>query len=120
MTDHLQCDNCSQIWEAHDLDPIQDYGSRVEPGGVVPCGQCPDAACRALCYPASGYVHDLEQQLTALRDVISRLLDWAAAMGGWEAPVWVQARYALTRSHGQERIADLEGAALNDEEALPT
>jgi hypothetical protein len=97
MRDSIRCDNCGQSWAEHDLDPIHDYWGRVEPGGVVPLGQCPNATCQALCYLPYGYVHDLEQHRAALHDVVSRLLDWAAMMGGWEVPVWAQARRALTR-----------------------
>jgi hypothetical protein len=81
MRDNIHCASCGQSWAEHDLDSIHDYWGRVEPGGVVPQGQCPNATCQALCYPPYGYVHDLEQQCTALHDVVSRLLDWAAMMG---------------------------------------
>ena len=36
-------------------------------------------------------------------------------MGGWEAPVWTQARYVLARSRGQVPVADHEVEALPDE-----
>jgi hypothetical protein len=107
MSDNISCDNCGQTWPETEIDPIYDYWGRVEPGGVVPRGQCPNPDCRALCYPAYGYVHNLEQQLAALQDAVSQLLDWAQALGGWEAPVWEQAREALARSAGREPDATL-------------
>ncbi len=46
-----KCDNCMGEFYDPQLNPIQDYGQRVEPGGVVPSGECPN--CGALCYPLS-------------------------------------------------------------------
>ena len=43
------CDNCSACRPEGDLNFIDDYHQRVEPGGMVPSGECPD--CGALCYP---------------------------------------------------------------------
>jgi hypothetical protein len=43
-------------------------------------------------------VHDLEKRLAAFEDVLSRLLSWAAHMGGWEAAVWDEARALLSRT----------------------
>jgi hypothetical protein len=46
-----KCDNCSKEWgELKDgLQNIPDLLNRIEPGGIVPSGVCPD--CGALCYP---------------------------------------------------------------------
>lgn len=47
-----QCDNCGTVWADVQLTvPILDLGERVDAGGVVPSGECPDPECRALCYP---------------------------------------------------------------------
>ena len=46
-----QCDDCSSLWEDHELTDIKDASMRTEPGGVIPSGQCPH--CAALCYPVS-------------------------------------------------------------------
>ncbi len=94
-SDMARCDNCGNTWTEEELDPIHDYWGRVDPGGVVPLGQCPNVDCRALCYPSYGYVYDLEQRHTTLRDILTRFLQWEQAMGGWEAPVWDEARRAL-------------------------
>lgn len=120
MRDESHCDNCGQVWAVHALDPIQDDWGRVKPGGVVPLGQCPDVTCRALCYPTSGYVHDLEQHRAALRDVVARLLDWAAMMGGWDAPVWAQARRVLARTGDPVPVADRAGEARSDHDDTAT
>ena len=45
-----ECANCGGTWEDGDLKAIKDYFERVEPGGTVPSGECPE--CGALCYPA--------------------------------------------------------------------
>jgi hypothetical protein len=108
MCNAIRCNSCGQIWAAHDLAPIYDYWGRVKPGGMVPLGQCPNATCQALCYPPYGYIHDLEQQRNALHDMVSRLLDWAAMMGGWEAPVWAQACRMLARSGDQVPVGERE------------
>jgi hypothetical protein len=116
MPEAIRCTTCGQIWVALDLAPIYDYWGRVHPGSVVPLGQCPSPTCQALCYPPYSYVHDLEQQHAALQDVVSRLLDWAAMMGGWEAPVWAQARHVLARSRGQVPVTDHDAEALPNED----
>ena len=43
------CDNCKKKWRRGMLCEVKDYFQRIEPGGVVPSGECPK--CRALCYP---------------------------------------------------------------------
>jgi hypothetical protein len=48
-TGQHQCDNCEWQGEAAELHPIENLFQRVEPGGVVPSGQCPK--CAALAYP---------------------------------------------------------------------
>jgi hypothetical protein len=114
MRNTIRCNKCGQFWVAQDLTPISDERKHVAPGGVMPLGVCPNTDCQALCYPAYGYVYDLEQQCTALHDIVARLLDWAAAMGGWDAPVWDQARRVLAsvRSNGYETTLDAD--ALTD------
>lgn len=104
----IHCDNCGSSWEAGALGQITHYWERVEPGGVVPLGQCPNTECGALCYPPYGYVYELEQELAAMRDVLTRLLEWAALLGGFEALVWDEARALL-----RHRDAD-DQAATND------
>jgi len=44
-----KCDNCSKIFDAIDLKDIEDLSLRIDAGGIVPSGDCPD--CGALCYP---------------------------------------------------------------------
>lgn len=42
------CDNCRLYCAVSELDPIVDLEQRLDPGGVVPAGQCP--SCGALSY----------------------------------------------------------------------
>jgi hypothetical protein len=43
-----RCDNCGAERFDRDLQEVQRLGERLEPGGEVPAGECPD--CGALCY----------------------------------------------------------------------
>lgn len=42
------CDCCDWHGDASDLDQVENLEERLDPGGVVPAGQCP--ACAALAY----------------------------------------------------------------------
>ena len=44
-----ECDNCQEVFKAPKLHGIEDLTMRLEAGGVVPSGGCPE--CGALCYP---------------------------------------------------------------------
>lgn len=44
-----ECDNCGKVWEDSEVSPISDLWERVEPGGIMPAGECPE--CGALAYP---------------------------------------------------------------------
>ena len=120
MRNALRCNTCGQVWGAQDLAPIPDERMHVAPGAVVPLGVCPNHDCQALCYPPYGSVYTLEQQYTVLHDIIARLLDWAAAMGGWDAPVWDQARraHAAVRSNEFETTLDVEALTDNADNIL--
>ena len=103
--DTVVCPQCGQRWTTTALAPILDDRQYVQPGDVVPLGQCPNVTCSALCYPPYGYVYTLQQQLTttrqhctALADVVAQLLAWAQHMGGWDAQVWTHARRVLRRT----------------------
>ena len=48
---HL-CDNCGKTFVEKKLKEIKDLLQRVEPGRIVPSGECPE--CGALCYPENG------------------------------------------------------------------
>lgn len=42
------CANCQKRFPCGDLDPVDDYWERIEPGTEAPSGQCPE--CGALCF----------------------------------------------------------------------
>jgi len=44
------CDSCATIYQnIDDLNPAENLNMRLEPGSIVPSGECPK--CGALCYP---------------------------------------------------------------------
>lgn len=43
-----RCANCQLLFVIEELDDIDDVGERLDPGGEVPAGQCPE--CGALAY----------------------------------------------------------------------
>lgn len=49
--DEYRCANCDTVYPFDSLNPIQSFHERVEAGGEVPAGECPDDDCGALCYP---------------------------------------------------------------------
>ena len=51
------CDNCGKEWDEKRLSEPKDLWQRLDPGSIVPSGECPD--CGALCYPNKGkdFVH---------------------------------------------------------------
>ena len=51
-----ECDNCRQQYEQDDLKEIDHLAIRLDPGGPVPAGECPDRDCGALCYPVEHLV----------------------------------------------------------------
>jgi hypothetical protein len=56
-----ECGNCGQQWTYDQLQPIVDLWERIEPGGEVPIGECPE--CGALCCPPEGYDGDEPMKL---------------------------------------------------------
>ena len=44
----FQCENCRKLWMEAQLKPVKDVTERVDPGEVMPAGECPD--CGAVCH----------------------------------------------------------------------
>lgn len=65
-----ECANCGLRTKADDLDPTHDIWSRIQPGEILPHGDCPE--CGAFCYP----VTEPEKRLT-IHDAMERLLKCA-------------------------------------------
>jgi hypothetical protein len=42
------CDNCGNVWPDENLMMVRDLETRVDPGGEMPSGECPECGC--LCY----------------------------------------------------------------------
>jgi hypothetical protein len=47
--EQARCDDCGRTWPIGDLAEPKRLSERLDPGGVVPAGECPD--CGALAYP---------------------------------------------------------------------
>lgn len=53
MNRRTKCDDCETIYNIDDitpLDEVEGLAERLDAGGEVPAGECPDEDCRALCY----------------------------------------------------------------------
>lgn len=65
-----ECANCGLHTLADNLLPPHDIWSRIQPGEIMPHGDCPD--CRAFCYP----VKELKKRPPlAIFSAMERLLD---------------------------------------------
>ena len=61
------CDNCGKVYDdTDDLNTAENLNMRLEPGSIVPSGECPE--CGALCYPTGSYTYELPKE-----DLISLL-----------------------------------------------
>ena len=49
------CDDCGKRWTLQEVVEAKEMIQRVDPGGIMPSGQCPE--CGALCYPTDQYPH---------------------------------------------------------------
>ena len=125
-TDHDACANCGAVWTVEQLAPYHDFWSRVQPGEIIPQGDCP--ACGAFCYPPEPpptplhvwtvthehkhgkgtYVFASEQD--ALQQLGRLLLDWLADN--------LDTFDAATIRYAQEILPHLEQGAAD--EALST
>lgn len=87
-----RCDNCRKIWTAEALKDFCDLMERINPGGIVPSGECPE--CSALCYP-----YEPTQRVVTLA-------------AGFEDKEWVEAKVVV-----KDDDADLKDAAAVEEMA---
>ena len=63
-----RCDNCGEIWKADELGKIENLDNRVDPGSIVPSGECPE--CGALCYPVGT---DSSEALNACKEIMKHV-----------------------------------------------
>lgn len=68
----ISCANCERVWKVEDfpgtLFNTPSLPSRLDPGSIVPSGECPD--CGALCHPDQNPA----QQRNDLAGVLEQLL----------------------------------------------
>jgi hypothetical protein len=63
------CDNCEAERSDADLEPTSSLSSRIDPGGTVPSGRCPD--CGSLCYPSRRVAaNELSEHPQAIRSAL--------------------------------------------------
>ena len=59
----LKCDNCGYVVDGQDdANSIKNLHERVEPGGIMPGGECPK--CEALMYPTADEKKTIKLRLT--------------------------------------------------------
>ena len=105
----VACANCEWTGTESQLREISDFWGRVDVGGEMPAGECPD--CRTLAYLVeedNPYLNQAQQPgqthantlhaLHALYGALADLVEWDARMGGHEAPCWDRAREATERA----------------------
>ncbi len=69
--DQAECDNCGKVWQIEALHWIESAEQRLDAGGVVPAGQCPDEECGACCYAMERAPEGANQELIFMRDIIA-------------------------------------------------
>src|SRR5207249_6288956 len=122
----VACANCEWTGTESQLREISDFWGRVDVGGEMPAGECPE--CQALAYlednPHSKHAQQPQQThaytlhaLHTLYAVLAGLIEWDARMGGHEAQCWDRAREAM--EWARKALADNEGALAREEQGRP-
>ncbi len=127
----VACANCEWTGTESQLREISDFWGRVDVGGEMPAGECPE--CQALAYlveednphfkqvqqpqqvqqPRQAHANTLHA-LHTLYGVLADLIEWDARMGGHEAQCWNRARKAMERV--RKVLADNKGAQAKEEQ----
>ena len=93
----VACTNCEWLGTESQLREISDFWGRVNVGGEMPAGECPE--CQALAYLVdedNPYAARKDQTvLHTVYGVMADLIEWDARMGRHEAKCWDQAREAM-------------------------
>ena len=112
----VACANCEWSGRESQLREISDFWGRVDVGGEMPAGECPE--CQALAYLVdedNPYAARKDQTvLYTVYGVMADLIEWDARMGGHEAKCWDQAREAM--EWARKVLADNEGALAREEQ----
>lgn len=61
---NAKCDNCGKVYSEDDLKVVRHLHERVDPGGIMPSGECPNSECGALCYPTDEDTTKVKLRLT--------------------------------------------------------
>ena len=77
--DKSRCDNCQKVTSDEDLNSVNDIYERVDPGGVMPSGECPHCGC--LAYPI---VRKKTRRCVAIQDA-----DSGKIVGVYLIPYWM-------------------------------
>lgn len=98
-----RCDDCRRVWDADELNEPKDLMQRLDPGGVVPAGQCP--TCGALAYPlieradAEAYSEDETRTQGNLILVVGTPADGLTFYGPYESGDDVNAEHRDLRNN---------------------
>ena len=109
MKERHRCDNCGETFSEEVLEAADKLGlhvidrltERIDPGGIVPSGECPD--CGALVYPADyrfvpRWFEDLLRELVKIRDE-RRRMPVNEEYERLEKELWEKARKLLKEQH---------------------
>lgn len=78
-----ECDNCDWRGTSEQVEDIASIGERLDPGGEVPVGQCPE--CGSLCYVSTPDAPEVEQPGGNLAEDIKHAMQMAEAhQDDWE------------------------------------
>jgi hypothetical protein len=112
----VTCANCEWMGTESRLREISDFWGRVDVGGEMPAGECPECQALAyLVYEDNPYAARKDQTvLRTVYGVLADLIEWDARMGGHEAKCWNQAREAMEWT--RKVLADNEGALVREEQ----
>ena len=96
--DYVACPNCDWKGATSKLDDAQDLLQRLEPGDIVPDGQCPD--CGALVCESNPLVAAAPDLLAALRGMLDKFqYDTLPEESGWDEVE--TARAAIAKAEGR-------------------
>ena len=102
MTNH-RCDNCGHEFSDRELEElgkvfpgIPGLRERLDPGGIVPSGECPN--CGALCYPTD-YRFVPKEIETALKDIVQAYDELGGEIGPDLRQLIEDARKLLESQH---------------------
>ena len=105
------CQNCGEDWAEASLLPISDlYNDRIQPGEIMPDGECPE--CGGVCFaketPEEIAAERVRRHAPELLAALERMLE--AQICGDNCAVCEDARAAIARAVGEVEESELERA----------